>query len=572
MPDFRQSRDQEYLTQPLLSYQNDPSYTPQDQVGGMGMGGAGNEGGIQQAHAELLDRLTGGLNRSEQLGQESRGLMDALQANHEAQRAGGSGLDLGGAWQGIKDAGSKGMDLLGQGINAITPSQEGYDNFAMRLQRAGAIANNQIPLYMREQQQQMEMTNHQDQMSSRRQQLAQHLEGINEQKRHHNMQVMEKLLATGNLEALKEFGKEYPPAAILAKATNEADMMEIPSYIEKGWLSKQDIDDFHGGKWTPNKAKVKLGQLRKRSELVDKHEAEIADLKEALNGDYNQLDAYHKGLVDDYKAKTDLTKAKTGETESQNDERKAHAEWLRKQVEMGPKGQQSFGHDREALSQQMFQGPYGQQSAGNMEKINKALLGFQGQQQLNKSTAVQQAQLAVPDKLSDTAREKTATDLSTLDLVDSMAKNYNREWVGPARGRGGAVMEKYSGMPGVPHIGEDEARFRSDITTLKNGVIKAITGAQMSEPEAERIMGQIPDANNPPEVFEARMKSTRANLKRMAERRREVLDKTGASTTDLPGVPKGEKKAKQEEYIETRTTKDGRKLGKTKDGRIVEIK
>lgn len=300
MPDFRQSRDQEYLTQPLLSYQNDPSHTPQDQIGGAGMGGAGNETGIQQAHAELLDRLTGGLNRSEQLGQESRGLMDALQANHEAQRVGGNGLDLGGAWQGIKDAGSKGMDLLGQGINAITPSQEGYDNFAMRLQRAGAIANNQIPLYMREQQQQMEMANHQDALASRRQQLADHLQQqafAKQQKdeehaigiwKDHQMPVAMKKKLSQQLAA-----KGNVLAGNLARLGDEqlvAEMDTLQAFLPKGkmeelsqMMTQPNADLDHVEQWVNHAREKKkvAGEQRMKSErfaeLHQRHSTEGLD-------------------------------------------------------------------------------------------------------------------------------------------------------------------------------------------------------------------------------------------------------------------------------------------------------
>ncbi|MEQ1844280.1 MAG: hypothetical protein ABL983_01730 [Nitrospira sp.] len=475
------------------------------------------------------------------------------------------------------------MDLLGQGLSAITPSQEGYDNFAMRLQRAGAIANNQIPFYMREQQQQMEMANHQDALASRRQQLAQHLEGIKEQKRGHDLQLLEKALASPRAAALLEqLGQDpnysmAPQAAMLHKGLKDADYGSFQAYM--GFIPEDVQKRFMDGKLPQHEMTAWLDEARTEAKESAKVNAKNAIITRAMNKSHDARTPYEQQLVEEHQAKLEVeqmkpkkAQAEISEKESQARMQDAHAKLYDYQRETGGNSVQDMGNDREAAAQRLFKKRYVQLDQRQMKQADDAAAAFMGQAQGFKSTAVQQAQLAVPDKLSDTAREKTATDLSTLDLVDSMAKNYNREWVGPARGRGGAVMEKYSGMPGVPHIGEDEARFRSDITTLKNGVIKAITGAQMSEPEAERIMGQIPDANNPPEVFEARMKSTRANLKRMAERRREVLDKTGASTTDLPGVPKGEKKAKQEEYIETRTTKDGRKLGKTKDGRIVEIK
>lgn len=361
MPDFRQSRDREYLTQPLLPYQNDPSYTPQDQMGGMGMGGAGNEGSIQQAHAELLDRLTGGLNRSEQLGQESRGLMDALQANHEAQRAGESGLDLGGVWQGIKDAGSKGMDLLGQGLSAITPSQEGYDNFALRLQRAGAIANNQIPLYMREQQQQMEMGQQQEMMQMKRQQLAQQLRDhqlVRQQKdeeqalgiwKDHQMPIAMKKKVSQQLAA-----KGNVLAGNLARLGDEqlvAEMDTLQAFLPKGkmeelsqMMTQPNADLDHVEQWVNHareKKKVAGEQRMKSERFAELHQRHTS---EGLDPMSPEFDEFKQMVMDREKrqneaAELDLKLQQLGLSNKKTQQELAIASVIPKEVASGAIGQ-----------------------------------------------------------------------------------------------------------------------------------------------------------------------------------------------------------------------------------------
>jgi hypothetical protein len=62
------------------------------------------------------------------------------------------------------------------------------------------------------------------------------------------------------------------------------------------------------------------------------------------------------------------------------------------------------------------------------------------------------------------------------------------------------------------------AEWVSRIATLQNNIIKAQTGAQMSQGEAERILKQVPDINMHPTVFAARLDVTEENLKFMESR------------------------------------------------------
>ena len=66
-------------------------------------------------------------------------------------------------------------------------------------------------------------------------------------------------------------------------------------------------------------------------------------------------------------------------------------------------------------------------------------------------------------------------------------------------------------MPGVA-VNQTFANFQASTSAFKNSVIKAITGAQMSEPEARRIMQQIPMETDKPEGWQAKYESTKRNL------------------------------------------------------------
>lgn len=98
-----------------------------------------------------------------------------------------------------------------------------------------------------------------------------------------------------------------------------------------------------------------------------------------------------------------------------------------------------------------------------------------------------------------------------------------------------------TGMGVTPELAE----FAAQVTGLQNAVIKAITGAQMSEPEAKRIMSQIPDMKNPMPVFKARMATTKRNLELLKKRTIEL----SGGVSDAPAAPTAAPKLSAEDLI-----------------------
>lgn len=117
-------------------------------------------------------------------------------------------------------------------------------------------------------------------------------------------------------------------------------------------------------------------------------------------------------------------------------------------------------------------------------------------------------------KLAAAAIEKIAGIDQSLSIANNLEKLVSDDWLGPAAGR---YAKAKIATPGVPVPG-DLARFAADSATLKNSVIKAITGAQMSEPEAKRIGEQIPDFTDKPNVWREKLAATRDNLKVLKKR------------------------------------------------------
>lgn len=470
-----------------------------------------------------------------------------------------------------EDLGSLGSSI-GRGLNAITPSQDTLNSIGMRLQNMGAAYYGITPPYL----QNAKII---DEMQHRRDLAAQHLYTLNETKRGHDLQLFEKAMTSPRASLLMKQLAQDPnysmskQAGQMSRVFKDADFASLKTRLK--FLPPDIQQAFISGDLSDDDASAWADEMRAGAKAEAQARAKDVVLGEAMNTPEEQRTPRQSQLVEEHKAELELKKLKPQSEQAIITERQAKAEYDRVhanklQWDMENGGDKLFGQDREALTQQLYgKGVrYGSLNPQQMKPVNDALLNFQGTQQLNKSIAVQQAQLQVLDKPSPKEREQMAQDLGAMDALDHLNGLYSRDFVGPVRGRAGEMMETFGG------ITEEEARFRASNATLKNNVIRLITGAQMSEPEAKRIMGQIPEPNNPPEVWEARLKETRSNIKNMAKKYRETLSQSGIDVSQIP-IPGGKSKQPSppsDEIQEVQVTKDGRKIGLTKSGKYVELK
>lgn len=107
---------------------------------------------------------------------------------------------------------------------------------------------------------------------------------------------------------------------------------------------------------------------------------------------------------------------------------------------------------------------------------------------------------------SATAEENITKAQSVLYQLDQIGGMYTPDRVGPLKGRYNTMQLAVMGEMGDQGLAEMQA----SIAGLKNTVINLRTGAQMSEPEAARILQEVPDFNLPPDVFVARMNRAKA--------------------------------------------------------------
>lgn len=118
-----------------------------------------------------------------------------------------------------------------------------------------------------------------------------------------------------------------------------------------------------------------------------------------------------------------------------------------------------------------------------------------------------------------TTEKKATADIESAETkIRNLGALFNPEYVGPIQGRFNLAKIK---TPGVS-IDKGLAAFVAQNTTLKNEVIKFITGAQMSEPEAQRIMAQIPSVEDKPEVWQAKYDITLQNIEILKQKMKEA--------------------------------------------------
>lgn len=131
----------------------------------------------------------------------------------------------------------------------------------------------------------------------------------------------------------------------------------------------------------------------------------------------------------------------------------------------------------------------------------------------------------------DLGKQSILDEVSTeqLDRLKVMFDRGAVALVGPASGRLRQIGQQ---VPGVP-VNKTFAEFDAASSAFKNSVIKAITGAALSEAEATRIRQQIPEVTDKPAVWLAKAKQTRQNLQDLAGK---LKAKTPAAAKDPLGI------------------------------------
>lgn len=128
----------------------------------------------------------------------------------------------------------------------------------------------------------------------------------------------------------------------------------------------------------------------------------------------------------------------------------------------------------------------------------------------------------------------------SIGILQKLIATPKDKIIGPLQGR---LRDFGTMVPGY-ETPSDVSDFIADTNTLTNSIIKAITGAQMSEVEAKRIKGQIPLITDQGTVWESKAHKTIENLSLLHDRMlalagtpKSLAQPQGATPAPTGGVP-----------------------------------
>ena len=126
-------------------------------------------------------------------------------------------------------------------------------------------------------------------------------------------------------------------------------------------------------------------------------------------------------------------------------------------------------------------------------------------------------------RASPTERTKIAETRASIDALNNIKELYDS-----AKTRTGMVVGRLDPVLGLFGLTTNEQEdFMAATSAFRNQIIKEITGAQMSEVEAKRILKQVPQEKDPPARWEAKWKQSKKNLEMLQKRRLEILRQSG---------------------------------------------
>ena len=126
-------------------------------------------------------------------------------------------------------------------------------------------------------------------------------------------------------------------------------------------------------------------------------------------------------------------------------------------------------------------------------------------------------------RASPTERTSIAETRASIDALNNIKELYDN-----AKTRTGIIVGRLDPVLGLFGLTTNEQEdFMAATSAFRNKIIEEITGAQMSEVEAKRILKQVPQETDPPARWEAKWRQSKKNLEFLQKRRLEILKQSG---------------------------------------------
>lgn len=158
------------------------------------------------------------------------------------------------------------------------------------------------------------------------------------------------------------------------------------------------------------------------------------------------------------------------------------------------------------------------------EKVRAGTATKNEQAMLEKMLAGQpMVQIGLGQPAAAAERKEIAQTRASIDALNNIKTLYNnaKTRTGPIIGRADPILGLFGWTT------NEQEDFMAATSAFRNKIIEEITGAQMSEVEAKRILKQVPQETDPPARWEAKWRQSKKNLEFLQKRRLEILEQSG---------------------------------------------
>lgn len=161
------------------------------------------------------------------------------------------------------------------------------------------------------------------------------------------------------------------------------------------------------------------------------------------------------------------------------------------------------------------------QSYEKLSDVNKKAKDLELAQQ----AAMVQAKAIAENQTRPITAEERKIQIGTMDTIRQLGDMHNlfrESMVGLFRGRVPTTLLQWTGQ-----LKDGEARFRAMTSTVQSAVIKAITGAQMGENEARRILIAVPKITDSPTAYLAKLELMMHNVSELQRIQNAIFENGG---------------------------------------------
>lgn len=582
MPDNRRIRKDDPLMYPqLVSYPE--VYTPLDRLG-VAQGGMALEStpGMNAPTAEALPPVRPGV-KLDQSSPASGTAPEYVNPGDDSYRS-----PLQTIPEGLGAIGSALGNDIRSGLNAITPSRSTIDDIGMRLQYAHAIGTGQLPMYMQMQRAQQEYSQANELMAMKRATMAQELQkqklAQQEKDEQQVLGIWQSNLPMSQKKKMSDFyaSKGIALASNLSRLGNEhliGQMETLGKYLPPG-----KVDELTAIMRQPN---ADLSQVEPWINFAEERHKAYGQAQMKAERFTGLLQAYNNGQIQPGSPEYDEFKQGVLERKKQQDESNQMDLHLQSLGLTNKKAQQELA----ASSVMPHYGPEVLTNGGKVQRDKfdpqtGTLTTITGDKPPASVTNVNMKQESafegelgkenVKDIKGTQAKAKEAViGINTIHQARNLLDSGVITGVGAEyRTKFGQALQQMGFSKSDNKIANTQA-FTALMASNVGQMIKqfgAGTGLSDADREFATKMagGDISiDEQSIRKILDLNEKASRNVIKLHNQ---SVKGIKSMIPLDVPEPAEYTKPQSSNNFIETRTTKDGRRLGKTKDGKIVEIK